>query len=178
VILFGKKKSEEEEEKIKEVVEGKKIPVEIREIADLKKIEEKSAEKIEEVTPTKEEAPLPKVTEEVKKKGFAPLFVKIDRYRSVLDTIKDLKNMILMMKNALEVQKQIEGLWDENRKFLENAIEKINKKILSLDSDFLRPRGYEEGFSPPVYETEDLEGVVGDLKKQVEGLKSELKTIS
>ena len=185
MILFGKKKSKEDVEKIKEVVEENKIPEEkkvaeeIREIADLKKIQEvEPPEKMEEAKPTKEEISTPEVTEEIKKKPFAPLFVKIDRYRSVLDAIKDLKSMILMMKNALRVQKEIEELWDENRKFLETAIEKINKKILSLDSDFLRPRGYEEGVLPPEYETEGFEGVVDDLKKQVEGLKSELKTIS
>ena len=83
-----------------------------------------------------------------------------------------------MIKKALRVQKKVNALRDENIKFLETAIEKINKKIASLDSDFLRPRGYEEGFTPPVYETESIEGVVDDLDKEIEGFKSELKTIS
>lgn len=179
MVFFGKKRTEEDVKKIKEVAEERKIPEEIRKISDMRKIEEvKLPEKLEEAIPNKGEVPVLKVTDEVKKKTFAPLFVKIDRYRSVLDAIKDVKNMILIMKNALRVQKQIEGMWGENRKFLETAIEKINKKILSLDSDFSRPRGYEEGFQPPVHETDGLEGVVDDLKKQIEGLKSELKTIS
>ena len=83
-----------------------------------------------------------------------------------------------MLKNALAIQRQIEGLRDENRKFLELAANKIDKKIVSLDTEFLRPRGFEEEFPPATYETEGLEGVVDDLKKQIEGLKSELKTIT
>jgi len=170
VVFFGKKRNEKDVKKVEEVVKERKFPEEIRKIADIRKIEE--------VTPTKGEVPVPKVTEEVKKETFAPLFVKIERYRFLLDTIKDIKSTILMMKHALEVQKQVEELRNENRKFLETAIDKINKEILSLDSDFLRPRGYKEGFTPPVHKTENLEGVVENLKKQIEGLKSELKTIS
>ena len=83
-----------------------------------------------------------------------------------------------MLKNALIVQRQIEGLRDENRKFLELAINKIDKKIVSLDTDFLTPRGFEEEFPPATYETEGIEGVVDDLKKEIECLKSELKTIT
>jgi len=179
MLFFGKKKNEEDLKKIKEVAEERKTPEEIRKIADMREIEEiKPKKEVEEVAPTKEEVPIPKLTEVVKEKTFAPLFVKIDRYRSLLDTIKDIKTMIIMMKNALGVQKQIEGMRNENRKFLETAIDKIDKKILLLDSDFLRPRGYEEEFTPPIHKTESLEGVVEDLKKQIEGLKSELKTIS
>jgi archaellum component FlaC len=69
-------------------------------------------------------------------------------------------------------------LRDENRKFLELAISKIDKKVVSLDAEFLRPKGFEEEFPEATYETEGLEGVIDDLKKQIEGLKSELKTIT
>jgi len=175
-MIFFRKKKSEDTAKIKDVVEEEKVPEEIKEIADLRKIEEnKLPGKVEETIP-KEQTNTPE-KEEIKKE-FAPLFIKIDRYRSLLDSIKDLKSMILMMKNALKSQKQIERLRDENIKFLEAAIEKINKKIISLDSEFLRPRGYEEESSPSVNETETLESVVDDLDKQVEELKSQLKTIS
>ena len=110
--------------------------------------------------------------------AFAPLFVKIEKYRNVLRSINDLKTTIIMLKNALTVQRQIEGLRDENRKFLELAINKIDRKIVSLDTEFLKPRGFEEEFPPATYETAGVEGVVDDLKKQIEGLKSELKTIT
>ena len=167
-MIFFRKKKEEDVQEIKSLVEG-------RGFAEEPKIEEPK-EAILPVPMVEQLAP--KVLEEPKRPTFAPLFVKIDKYRSVLNSINDLKTTVMMIKNALGMQKQIEGLRDENRKLLELAINKIDKRILALDSEFLRPQGYEEEFPPPAYETSGLEGVVDDLKKQIEGLKSELQTIS
>ncbi len=178
MVFFRKrKKTEEDIQEIKNVVEGKKITEKIEEKPKEEKIEEPTEEvPVEVEKPVEEEKPVPK--KELKKPAFAPLFVKIDRYKSVLDTINEIKTTIMMIKNALIIQKQIEDLRNENRVLLESAVDKVGKKVLTLDSEFLRPRGYEEEFLPPAYETEGLEGVVDDLKKQIESLKSELKTIS
>lgn len=178
MVFFRKrKKTEEDIQEIKNVVEGKKIAEKIEE----KPKEEKIEEPIEEVPvevekPVEEEKVVPK--KELKKPGFAPLFVKIERYKSVLDAINEIKTTVMMIKNALGIQKQIEELRNENRGLLESAVNKVDKKVLTLDSEFLRPSGYEEEFLPPVHETEGLETVVDDLKEQIESLKSELKTIS
>jgi len=169
MVFFRKRKKREEDiEEIKNVIEGKKIS---------KKITENPKE-LEEKIPVEEQKPISEVIEKPKKPESAPLFIKIDRYKIVLNFINNLKNTIMALKNALEVQKQIEELKDENRKLLESAINKIDKQVLSLDSEFLRPKGYEQEVPPPIYETGELEGVVSDLRRQIEGLKSELKTIS
>jgi len=184
MIFFRKKEKKEDIQELKDIIEGKesfKFPEEmertekIEEKPPVTESEEAAKEKVEEVKKVEEKVEKPI---EEKRPMFAPLFVKIDRYRSVLNSINDLKTTIIMIKNALAIQKQIESLRDENRKLLESAINKIDKKILALDSEFLRPRGFEEEFPPSSYETSGLEGVVSDLKKQIEGLKSELKTIA
>ena len=177
--FFRRKSKEEEVEELKDMVESRKFEHEIPE-------EVKTTP--EEITPARQEAvqveapitppSLPSPVQESQRPAFAPLFVKIEKYRNVLNSINDLKTTIIMLKNALMVQRQIEGLRDENRKFLELAINKIDTKIVSLDTEFLRPRGFEEEFPSATYETTGIEGVVEDLKKQIEGLKSELKTIT
>jgi len=189
-MIFFRKKKEEDVEEIKSIVEEKKVPDDLLQmpteekvpeilesLGGRKNIEEEIVEKkpipVQEIPTPAEEKPV-----EEKKSTFAPLFVKIDQYRSVLTTISDLKTTVIMIKNALGLQKEIESLRDENRRLMEAAINKIDKKIVTLDSEFLRPQGFEEEFPPPIYETEGLEGVVTDLKKQIEGLKSELQTIS
>jgi hypothetical protein len=175
-MAFFKKRKEEDVEEIKNIAESRKIPDEL--------LEKPTGEEVPMELPESTELALPEVEKTVtmttgeKRPVFAPLFVKIERYRAVLNAIADLKTMVVAIKNALELQRQIESLKDENRKLFEAAINKIDKKIVMLDSEFLRPRGYEEEFPSPVYETEGLEGVVTDLKKQVESLKSELQTIS
>jgi hypothetical protein len=182
-----RKKMEEDVQKIKDAVEGKKIAEELTEKPEepieeslekespIEKIPEK--EGVEEPTdkvPVEVEKP---IQEEEPKPSFAPLFVKIDRYKSILETINEIKTTVGMIKNTLNVQKQIEDLRNENRSSLESAVDKMSKKVFTLDSNLLRPKGYEEEL-PPAFGAEGLESVVGDLKKQIESLKSELKTIS
>ncbi|MDI6825693.1 MAG: hypothetical protein QMD36_00650 [Candidatus Aenigmarchaeota archaeon] len=174
-MVFFKKRREENVEEIKNIVESRKIPDELLEKPMEEEVPMELPESTELTIPKREK---PALTTEEKKPAFAPLFVKIEKYRSVLNAIADLKTTVVMIKNALELQKQIESLRDENRKLLEVAITKIDKKIVMLDSEFLRPKGYEEEFPSPIYETESLEGAVMDLKKQVESLKSELQTIT
>ncbi len=182
--FFRRKSKEEDLEELKDMVRDRKFEPEMTIDVEEKPEEESTSETmlteqqpVEEESPTISEVP-PTPVSKPQRPAFAPLFVKIDKYRSVLNSINDLKTTIIMLKNALYIQRQIEGLRDENRKFLELAINKIDKKIVSLDTEFLRPKGLEEEFPPATFETEGLEGVVGDLKKQIEGLKSELKTIT
>jgi len=188
MVFFRKKKREEAIKEIKDLVEGRKVPEEVKETGEKEVLEEKEEtpkeeveKKAEEVTEEKREKEVEEKKEEVvheRRPAFAPLFVKLERYRAVLDTINDLKTALLMVKNALNIQRQIEGLKEENRRFLEAAVRKIDKKIASLDAEFLRPAGFEEEYPPVTYEPSGLEGVVEDLKKQIESLKSELKTIT
>jgi len=180
--FFRRKSKEEDLEELKNMVESRKFGPELPE-EKAEEVETTPEETMPIQQPVQEEAPVapeipPIQVEEPQRPAFAPLFVKLEKYRSVLNSINDLKTTIIMLKNALTIQKQIEGLRDENRKFLELAINKIDKKIVSLDTDFMRPRGFEEEFPPATYETAGIEGVVDDLKKQIEGLKSELKTIT
>ena len=96
----------------------------------------------------------------------------------MLNLLNDLKTTVIVIKSAILIQKEVERLGSENRNLIESAINKIDKKILSLDSEFMRPRGFEEETTPTLRESRDLEGVVDDLKKQIGDLKSELKGIT
>lgn len=175
MVFFGRKKKEENVEEIRGLVEGTQIPEETTEMIE----GEVAPEEMPKFAPVEEKKEEEVIKPEMQKRpGFAPLFVKIDKYRSILSSISDIKTTLIMIKNAFMIQKEIEGLRDENKKMLELAISKLDKKILTLDSEFLRPTGFEEEFPSQIYESGGIEGVVDDLKKQIEGLKTELKTIS
>jgi len=110
------------------------------------------------------------------KTTFAPLFVKIDRYKHILDTLTELKTTIVTIKNAFVVLNELESLKDDSFKSIQNAIDKMDKRLIALDSEFLRPTGFHEEFPPEMYSRENLEGVLEDLKTQVEELRSQMQT--
>lgn len=76
-----------------------------------------------------------------------------------------------------QLYKELERTRDENVNLIQSGINKIDKKLLALDAEFLRPRGYIEQLPTHIHESEGLEGAVDNLKSQIDDLKSELETI-
>lgn len=116
--------------------------------------------------------------EEVKKPAFAPLFVKLDRYRQILYLMNELKTTMVAIKNAFSVLTEVDKLREESSKMIKSAIDKVDKRLVDLDSEFLRPSGFQEEFPSETYSVESLEGIVGNLKEQVNQLKAELESMS
>ncbi len=162
--LFGRKKPEERPK---------------TDIQEIKKavVEEIKPEILYPLEFQKEEISIEKPKNE-EKPEFAPLFVKINRYSSVLNLLNDLKATVMMVKNTIVVQKEIERLAEENRKLIEDGVNKIDDRLMRLDSEFMRPKGFKEQFNLPGEAKPGLESVVDELKSQVDDLKSELENIS
>ncbi|NCO96924.1 MAG: hypothetical protein COY38_02155 [Candidatus Aenigmarchaeota archaeon CG_4_10_14_0_8_um_filter_37_24] len=125
----------------------------------------------------REEKPKMPPEKKEEKPKFAPLFIKIDRYSFVLNLLNDLKATTMMVKNAIVMQKEIEKLAEENRMLIEDNINKIDDKLMRLDSEFIRPKGFKEELKIR-RDKPGLDTIVDDLKTQVDGLKSELDSVS
>ena len=108
--------------------------------------------------------------------GFAPLFVKIDRYRNILKSLGELKTTLVLMKNAFIMLDQMEQLKTENMNLIMNALDKIEKKLAALDSEFLRPSGFQDEMSD-AYEVENKQGVISDLHSQIQQLQNEVQQV-
>ncbi len=147
-----------------------------------KKPAEEKVEDIRDIARLVEEEPLPEFEphpheEKMGRKQFAPLFVKIERYKAVLSLLNEVKATMFMIKNALAIHRQLENLKDANQTVIESAIVKIEQKIVALDNEFTRPVGYEEEHIPVTAQT-DLEKALDDLKNKIDDLKTELKGIA
>lgn len=165
MIFFMKKpKDEEEIEEIKKAVEGKIISK-----PTLRKDPE-MFEPRERYEPEIVERPQMPTTS-----GSVPLFVKIEKYKNILNVLNEMKTTILMLKNALALQRELQRAYSENETLIQNAVSKMDKKLLSLDAEFLRPRGFKEDLPEHVYEEESLDYAVDNLKSQIDDLKSELE---
>lgn len=171
--LFGKKKE-------------KTVPKEV--IPPLPTIEKIMP--IETPRPTEKIIPLPPKPENIEKPKeikpereaerpmFAPLFVKIDRYRQILNAIGYLKTSMVIIRNSLLTLNELDKAREETMKIIQEALEKTEKKISELDSELVRPSGYHELEKPEYQDVETIEATIADLKGQIEQLKSEVESMS
>ena len=115
-----------------------------------------------------------KVKEEREARIAAPLFVKLDRYKQILNHLAQLKTSIVLLKNNLTVLNELEKLRDENLKLVQEALEKMEKRVLDLDSELLRPSGFREELLPHMEEVASIEATIAELKSQIEQLRGSL----
>jgi len=124
-------------------------------------------------------SPPPTIKKEPEKPTVAPLFVKIDRYRQILTTIGNLKTAIMIIKNSLATLQHIERVRDDTFDIVNDVIENMHEKLVTIDNDLLRPAGFHEPaeMSPQHQDIRSIEATVADLQGQIEQLKSELGKI-
>ena len=139
---------------------------------------EKAIEETVEALPKFEEKPIKKIIQEPERPAFAPLFVKLDRYNKILSSLSELKTTLVAIKNAFVLLNEVERLRQESLMVIENAIQSIDKKLIALDSEFLKPASYRGEAPVEIHTTEGLEGSLTDLRSRIEKLKSELQSIT
>lgn len=175
--LFGRKKEKTDEvlEEIRKAVEeNKTIPSPAIQQPVEKPIEKKPVEV----------KPKPEV-EELEKPTYAPLFIKLDRYRQILNAIGHLKTSMIMLKNSFITLAELDRAREETFKLLQDAMEKLEKRMSTLDQELVRPSGYREltetekpEYHADYHDVETVEATIADLKGQIEQLKTELEDMS
>jgi Asp-tRNA(Asn)/Glu-tRNA(Gln) amidotransferase C subunit len=156
MLRFRKK---EDEKKTKEIEEIKK---------SVERVEE---EKLEDILPTIQ---LEKPPERPR---FAPLFIKIERYREVLDKMELLKASLLNLRDIIKVSEQLDRLKVEAENLMQKNLREIIKIVTDLDKEFVKPKGFESETSFPTIETEKMGDYIEDLQKELKKLKEHLEKI-
>ena len=156
--FFGRKKKEEHQE----------MPAELPSLSLL-----------DQTQISMEQPQLPPVKREPEKHQVAPLFVKMDRYRQILTTIGNLKTALMIVKNSLATLQQIERVRDQTFSIVNDVVEKMDEKLITLDNELLRPAGFHENreASPEGQDIRSIEATVSELQGQIEQLKSELTKV-
>ncbi len=113
-----------------------------------------------------------------KSENLAPVFVKISKYKDILNSVNYLKMGFNVIKNQIEILSRIESIQRENMKLLYSVLEKVNNQLAKLDSEFTRPVDFMKEVSDmKVQDIEGLESTINDLKSQIDQLKSEVETM-
>jgi superfamily II helicase len=188
-MLFGKKKEKKIEQEVQEIklptleeinkeVAGTQQAMEKAEIAPLQLIEEKKVELGEEpalVLPEKKIEPERKIKiEELRK--VAPLFIKLEKYEEVLNTMADVKSVLNLLKDSFSVLDENERIRTETVETIRENIKRMEGKIASLDSVLLRPPGHEETREKE-FKAEEVKDTLSTLKSQIDKLRQELQSI-
>jgi len=110
---------------------------------------------------------------------FAPLFVKVGKYRETLEDLNDLENYLKAMSRLFEIVEELEKVRVMNIE----ALDKIHKKALAtaskLSSGLLKPKGMSiEGTRESDVELNKLGDVIGDLSKELSMLKKEVDKLN
>jgi len=175
-MAFWKKSDEKKEEiqRLKEQVESRK------ELPKPPELPPQFRKEPEPETP----APAPReiqreapVYEERPKPSFAPLFVKIERYREVLDRLEEIKGSMNSLKELIELLVQVDDIRREGMGMLKEAVGKLMDTIIALDEEFVRPEGAEgEIIRQPTAESA-VKSYVSDLQAELKQLRKELSKL-
>ena len=169
--LFGNKKKKEMADEIREAVV---------------KEEEYPGTEIIPITRTPhppQPRPIQKIPEETS--GPAPVFMKLERYKDVLREFEVIKAAIDNLRNSFSALLEMERMRSDNMELMKEAIDGVEKGLLSLDRVFVRP----EGLDVPRHElkagtrkdkprSKGMDTTISDLKSQIDELKEKLKEVA
>lgn len=173
-------KGEEEVKQLRERIEKNlsNLAPPVKQKMEIRPIIKPVIPEVEVPTEIKVEPEKVEVKEEIEEKPvLAPLFVKIDRYRNILNTITHLKTTLLMIKNSFAALNELEKVRTENMKLIQDAMERVEKRILNLDTELIRPMGLHEEI-PEYGDVQTISATIADLRGQIGQLKEELETIA
>lgn len=106
----------------------------------------------------------------------APLFVKIDKYRDVLQSVNEMKLFVSGTKKIFGVLQELEDIRNDSLKIMRATVQRLEKTLTEIDTELLRPRGVNMDISP-VGEMAHIEESLNDLQKQLVGMKKDLQEL-
>ncbi len=111
-----------------------------------------------------------------------PLFVKLEKYKTIVSSLMQLKALLISLRNSLLALEQIERTRIESFSVIIKNLEKMNEKISSLEKEIVKPVTFPFGIPPttPYVEYEEVQNVqasIASLKAQIDQLKSELERL-
>jgi hypothetical protein len=110
-----------------------------------------------------------------KPEEFAPLFVKVEKYREVLTHLGEIKAFIGGIKQIFLVQEELDGIRSDGLRMLRSSINRLERAIGEVDSELLKPVGL-ESFPHGEVEMKHIEDSLTRLQSQLSGLRKDLES--
>jgi hypothetical protein len=113
-------------------------------------------------------------------KTSPPLFIKVTKYRDILQHINNLKSYILGLRDTMDALREIQSELNKAIGLSNRTLDHINSMVGAIDSRMTAIGEPEEMLDMPgqAGPPADIEAYIKDLYNHMEKIKSELKTIS
>ncbi len=108
-----------------------------------------------------------------------PVFIKVERFKELLDDIQQLRSYSLGLRDAIDAMSEIEKEFKVAMNLTNKVLDKVNMLLSSIDMKLLK-----KGGEPPPAEAmsikppPEIENYVKGIYDQIEKLKGELQSIS
>ena len=113
-----------------------------------------------------------------------PLFIKVDKYRSIIKNIRDLKSHLLNLGDALDVLEDMQKELANGVQVANKTLDEVNSLISSLDSFFLKPKSMQSDMEEETLPQPGMgqiqsqsDSYTRDMQGQVEKLRAQLRAI-
>ena len=110
---------------------------------------------------------------------LTPVFVKISKYRDILNSVNYVRMGFNLIKNQIAILSKLQKLQRQNMELLYTALEKVSTQLTKLDSDFTKPVDFMKEVSEmKLDDVKGLEKTIGDLKSQIEQLRGDVEAMA
>jgi hypothetical protein len=118
--------------------------------------------------------------EKSKEETQVPLFVKLDKYKTIVSSLMQLKTLLISLRNSLIALEQIEKTRVETFNIIIKNLDKINEKLSLLEKEVVKPVSFSFGMPTvpytPIEEMQSVQASIASLKAQIDQLKAELES--
>jgi len=105
----------------------------------------------------------------------APLFVKVEKYSDIIESIQEMKSFVSGVKQLFAVLYELETVRNDALKIMRNAVQRLDKSVSEIDAELLRPQGLDLGkHETGTAEVGEIEDSLSDLQRQLAVLRKEL----
>ncbi len=108
----------------------------------------------------------------------SPLFVKVGKYKEILDLIQEMKTFNSSLKQIFAVINEAENVRNDALRIMRATVSRLDKALAQIDSEFARPRGIDlEKFAYAESEVKYVEKSLTDLQNQLSTLRKDLQEL-
>lgn len=114
----------------------------------------------------------------LEKGDFAPLFIRVGKYRETMEALKNLENYLKGMDRLFRLARELDKIREDNLSTLEEMYQKTSETASRLYSGLLKPKGIKfEGGRESQAEVDKLNEVLSNLNNEIGALKEEIDKI-